>query len=294
MDFIKRLKDDSKKLIGFLLALALLVMIIFIIITGFVFWFWISLVIWVVFFILFILKLLKVSLGCWMGIFFIILILSIIFMISGSHKKTTGSGSSSTTATKLSADECKPFYDKYNNKVLKISGTDIVGSIGIKINPDDCKLSGRYIFALTAALPANPIPEIAVSSYYNYVNNLHKSTETVRGHYGVGVLSQATQNTMTLPDPFSTSQQVSTFYRNQTDYAVHQGTSFYWSYESMGYFSQERYQAMLDNNVFEIVNGLPYMDKETSASGGFSYSIDQEKAEVDGTIVKTFNMTISE
>jgi hypothetical protein len=178
--------------------------------------------------------------------------------------------------------------------VLKISGDNTVGSIGIKM-ASDCTFSARYIITFNATLAQNPINDIAISNNYNYVNNLHKSTETTRGHYGIGALSLVNQNALTLPSPYATAQEISAFYRNQADQSViYNATSFYWSYEKTGNFSTTKYQEMLDNNVFEVVDGLPFMEKTSYSDNTVSYSIDQERAEKEGTIVKTIKLTITE
>jgi hypothetical protein len=296
MNLVDKLKKDSKLLFLLLLIFAVLLLILFAIFVGFALWFWILLVIFVLY--LFCFSILFKKFGCLISfLIYLVFALFVIFYIclGGSDKSKSESGSSvSTESTKLSADECKTLYDKYNNKVLKISGDSTVGSIGIKLTTD-CKLSARYIITFTGALPENPIPSLAVSNYYNYVNNLHKDSETARGHYGVGSLSPVTQNALKLPDPFSSSQVVAEFYRDQTNVGtVPKTSSFYWSYEKIGDFTQAKYQEMLDNNVFEVVDGLPYMETTALAGGGNSYSIDQEKAEQEGTIVKSIRLTITE
>jgi len=296
MDYLKNLRQNTQRLMVLMLLLATVLTIILTIYAGFGFWLLLDLILWLVFFMRFNFILKSYGFKYLIFIFFLILILILLFFGSIKREKSSLSSVAPSTATtkKLSADECKPFFDKYNNKVLKISGDNTIGSIGIKISPNDCQFSARYIITMNATLADNPIDSIAISSYYNYVNNLHKSSETTRGHYGVGVLSQVTQNVMTLPDPFLTSQQISEYYYVPSGNGALHTSSFYWSYERSGNFSQDKYQEMLDNNVFEIINGLPYMEKTSYGENQFSYSIDQEKAEKEGTIVKTINLTISE
>lgn len=291
MNFFEKIKNDSKFLMILLLLLALILMIVFYFIVGFKLWFWISIVLWILFFVRFSSLLIKFSFSVTIIIFFIIFILSVYFMI-GIHTPTKNTANTSSNK-KLSAEECKPLYDKYNNKVLKISGDNAIGSIGINLT-SDCQLSAKYILTFNANLPENPIPELPGSILYNYVTNLHTSAQTERGHYGHGSLSIVRQNTMTLPNAFASSKDVSEYYRLSTQPNNTPANSFYWTNEKIGNFSESRYQEILGNNVFEVVDGLPYMEKEDLGNNGFSYSVDTEKAEKDGKIVKTINLTISE
>ena len=288
----EKIKRDRKLLILILLILAFLMLLIFFLVVGLKLWFWISLALWILFFFGFFKFFIKFSLKLWLIFFLIIFIFSVGTMVS-THSKV--SKSTGVTTQKLTATDCKPYFDKYNDKVLKISGDNIVGSIGIKITPQDCQLSARYIITFNAELSQNPSSDpLASATKYNYTVNLHKTSQTERGDYGVGALSLVRQNPMTLPSAFSDSKVVSEYYRQPMDTNNGPTSSFYWSYEKIGTFSQARYQEMLDINVLEVVDGLPFLEKTAYANGTFSFSINHEKAEKQGNIVKTFNLTISE
>ncbi|MEI6462803.1 MAG: hypothetical protein WCO33_04020 [bacterium] len=289
---INKLKSDSKKLMLFPIIISVIFLILLFIFLGFSFWLVISGLVIAIFLITFNIIFKRFGFNLLIIFFFVILFLSLsINFIFSPRKVNTSSYNASTK--QLSAEECKPLIDKYNNKVLTITDNNLKGSIGIKID-SDCKYTARYIITFNAVLATNPITDFPGGAQYTYENNLHNASQTERGHYGVGVLSIAKQNFMQLPDPFSTSTKVAEFYRNPTDYSNGTSNNFYWSYERMGNFSMDRYNAMLTDNVLEVVDGLPYMVKEPSSSGGFSYSVDSERAEKEGKIVKTFNMTISE
>lgn len=290
---MKELKGWAKENKNYMfIVAALIAMVSFMLVIGFTLVFFLFLILWLLFFFVYLRATIKLNFGVWVVVFIVLWFLTVIFI--GQGGKSSSSTATTSTGKKLSAVECKPLIDKYNNKVLKVSSDGLIGTIGIKVTPE-CKLTGRYIFAFTANLTENPIPELAaISSYFNYVSNLHETSQTDRGHYGVGAVSVVKRNAMALPDPFATSQEVSVFYRDPADGVPGRGSSFYWSYEKTGDFSQNRYQEMLGNNVFEVVDGLPYMQKTAYPDGTYSYSIDSEKAEKDGKIANTFNLTISE
>ncbi|MEI6462306.1 MAG: hypothetical protein WCO33_01395 [bacterium] len=177
--------------------------------------------------------------------------------------------------------------------MLRISEKNAMGSIGIKVGAD-CNYTARYILTFSGDLPQNPIPNIAISGLYNYVANLHKTTETTRGNFSVGVVNPVRQNATTLPGAFIDSSDVSKHYRSSTGNSSSIASSFYWTYEKHGNFSQDIYQDLIDNNVFEIIDGLPYIVTNAVSGGVNSYKIDQERAMKERNIIRKINLTISE
>jgi hypothetical protein len=197
--------------------------------------------------------------------------------------------STSSSSGKLSASDCKPLYDKYNKKVLNISGTGISGSISITINPEDCKSVIRYINLINTTLADK---HYKLSPYkYNYIGARHTPAQTDRGHYGVGTISVVNQNQGKLPDPFADSRTTSDFFFKGTG-NVDTTDWFYNSTTREPYFSEKIYQELVTETVFEIIDGQNFIKEETLQGGGYSYGIDHEAAEKSAPIVKTFNMTI--
>ncbi|MEI6886885.1 MAG: hypothetical protein WCK31_01455 [bacterium] len=290
---IKRLKNDFKLLLIVLIIKFSIISLLMYIFLGTSILFWISILLFVIF--LFGLSFLLKKFGFNVLVISVVVLATVSISLNVVFSPRTGivNTSSVSKSKTLTSEECKPLIEKYNNKVLKISENNLNGSIGIKID-GNCKFTARYVITFNAILPTNPIPDIPSGAQYTYENLLHKASLTERGHYGIGVLSIAKQNFMQLPDPFSTSKQVAEFYRNPGDYSNGTSNNFYSSFERAGNLSQDKYSEFLNDNVFEVVDSLPYIVKTPSSIGGFSYSVDSEKAEKEGKIVKTFNMKISE
>lgn len=294
MDILNRLKKDIKFATLLMLMLGLLLILLFIIFIGLTLWFWISIILWIFFLFIFYLKIFKLfkvtDLIVWIS-FILIVVLTIIFMITGGSIKT--SKTASGTTKKLSAEECKPYISKYDGKILKITGEGLVGQVAIKIDPSACRIKGYYVATFTSDIAQNPDTSFFGSPPYNYIIRMHKPSDTSRGNNDYGALSPVYANAGVLPAPYTESQALAEFYRPQ-------GTpdgptnNFYWHYTIDTNFSEARYQQIFTDNVFEVVDGLPFIESKDEGDGIKSYSINHDRAEKEGKIVKTIDLTISE
>ena len=254
---------------------------------------WLIILIWVVWvvyvWLLFAGKITFVLGLTWMVVLIILSVVSAVLVI---FTQTDNNSSTVSNAPALTTAECKPYYEKYNNKVLNISSDGLQGTIGIKIdNSNGCKLHGYYNVILSQNLPQNPYKrDIGVSYHYNIL--LREADRTTRTKYDeFGVLSPAFKNTTLLPDPFANSLTRTNLYSQGMD--VTETRYFYWGYEIDTNFSEARYQEILDDTKLEIINGTPFIE-ETKDSNGYSYTVNGERAAISAEIVKTYNLTIEE
>lgn len=295
MKLLERIKKDSKFAILLMLGLAILSLILLLIFVGFSLWFWIMLILWIIFSLIFYFRIIVLfaitQVILWI-VFVIFLLLTIIVMFVGDASSSSKSSGSSSTK-KLTAEECKPYITKYDNKLLKISGEGLIGQVAIKIDPQNCKIQGYYVATFSSNLAQNPDTSFYGSPPYNYIIRMHKPSDTSRGYNDYGALSPVYANAGTLPAPFTESQALASFYRPQ-------GTpdgptnNFYWHYKIETNFSEARYNQIFTDNVFEVVDGLPFMESKDEGNGMKSYSINHDRAEKEGKIVKTIDLTISE
>jgi hypothetical protein len=211
-----------------------------------------------------------------------------ILLTQNSVKKNTSS--SNTSTAKLTSAECQPYYDKYNGKVMNISGDGLKGTVAIKIDKSNgCKLLGWYNVLLSYNLPQNPYKR-DVGPAYHYIVTLRTANQTTRSENdGYGALSPAFKNQTVLPDPYSTSSQRAALYSQGIN--ATETRYFYWGYNIETNFSEKRYQEIFQKTKLEIVDGMKFIEEKTEGST-FSYSINQDRAAESGTISKSFNLTI--
>ncbi len=261
---------------------------------GFTLWFWILLIIWIVFYLIFFAKIIVLfkitQIIMWIS-FSVLILITIIFMFVGGA--SSGKSSGSSQGKKLTVEECKPYIAKYDNKLLKISGEGLVGQVAIKIDATNCRLKAYYVATFSSDLAQNPDTSFYGSPLYNYIIRMHKPSDTSRGYNDYGALSPVYANAGSLPAPYTESQALATFYRPQ---GTPDGptSNFYWHYTIDTNFSEGRYQQIFTDNVFEVVDGLPFMESEDMDNGTKSYSINHDRAEKEGKIVKTIDLKISE
>lgn len=195
-------------------------------------------------------------------------------------------------AVQLTSEECQPFVEAYDGKVLNISSDGLQGTIGIKIDTSEggCKLKGWYNVLLSYNLPQNPYKRDAGVAY-NYIVMLRKPDDQERTKYdGHGVLSPVYKNFYSLPDPFADSIARSNLY--YTDEPATSTRFFSWGYELETNFSEQRYQQIFEESKLEIVDGLDYVEEEYDEGNIYSWGINHERAAVDGEIVKSYSLTI--
>lgn len=221
--------------------------------------------------------------------------LLVIFTVKDSDSASKSSGSNSTTK-KLTSAECQPYVQKYNNKVLKVSADGLQGTIGIKIDASNgCKLKGWYNVLLSYNLPQNPYKRDAgVAYHYTVLLRSSSSSERTKSD-GLGDLSAVYMNQAVLPGPFDDSVARAKLYSNGQ--AASDTRYFSWGYMIDTNFSEERYNQILNNTRFEIVNGTPFMEEKSENVGGissYSWTVNEDEAAAKGTIVKSYNLTITE
>jgi hypothetical protein len=203
-----------------------------------------------------------------------------------------GSDSESSNQKVLTAAECQPYYNLYNNKVLKISSDGLQGTIGIKIDMSEgCKLKAWYNVLLSHEIPQNPYKRDAGGASYHYMVMLREANQTSRDKYdGYGSLAAVYKNFTSMPDPFADSVVRSELYSQGTQAAATR--YFSWGYIIDTNFSESRYNDIFKMTKLEIVNGLPFIEEELIDGGGYSYGVNTDRAAESGNIIKTYRLTI--
>jgi hypothetical protein len=287
-------KDNKSRPNQYFLLLTFIMAVIFIALSFTTSLAWLFIVLWVIW-LLFVLLTHKGRLSLLLGLSLfavgaVLVLLSIVLLIVTQSSDSDSKTPSGSSAKALTTEQCKPYYDKYNNTVLKISSDGLQGTIGINIDmTNGCKLHGFYNVLVSYALPQNPYKK-DIGPSYHYIVMLRPQNQQERTKYdGYGTLSPAYKNFTTMPDPFSDASARSELYSNGSQ--ATETSHFYWGYEMDTNFSEARYQEVLDSTNLQIVDGTPYIE-EKQENPGWSYTVNDDRAAVDGTIVKTYTLTI--
>lgn len=234
----------------------------------------------------------KFVLNISVNVFIVLFSVISFFLVLVTQSDSNNGGNKKSSSKELTSEQCKPYYDRYNGKVLKLSSDGLQGTVGLKIDMSSgCKLLGWYNVILSYNLPQNPYKR-DIGPSYHYTVMLREQDNNERTKYdGFGDLSAAYKNVTSLPDPFSDSLARTALY-SQGEQAT-ETRYFYWGYYLDTNFSEERYQEILDSTKLEIVDGQPYIE-ETQDSTGYSYSVNDDKAAENGNIIKTYILTIEE
>lgn len=218
----------------------------------------------------------------------IVCICSIVFISFILPKLSTG-----TTGNNSKTKVCDTSIStKYDGKLLTLSGSDIKGRVAIKTNIPDCRIEAQYIFLMNVNLQQNPKDNLPY--LYNYIALLHAPNETDRGSsYGTGVIGEAYTNLNTFPQDKS-NLNLYEFYGNPGNGGLTPTNNFFSGPTRYHELSDKGYQDMLKDTVYELINSNPYMIREDSGNGGFSYDTDINKAEKEGNIVKTFTYSYNQ
>lgn len=211
-----------------------------------------------------------------------------------NYEGTKYIGLKSTNPNAIPADECTALYNKYNNKVYKLSSENLVGTLGITVIPESCTFTAYYNITFRTDLPLNPCGD-KPNDYpyfggYNYTGNLHQSSEkrsTMNGE-----IRPVRQNIMVLPDPFNYPGQ--SFYEGELKKIDNSPTTtFYWYSDFTSHAKRlkeiDNDNRFVTNNIFEILDGKPFFGHDNNA-----VYIDQKEVGEKGTAVKKYNLTISE
>lgn len=192
----------------------------------------------------------------------------------------------------LTAAECQPYYDQYNEKVLNISSDGLQGTIGIKIDMSEgCKLKAWYNVLLSHEIPQNPYKRDSGGASYHYMVMLRDADQTSRDKYdGFGSLAAVYKNFTSMPGPFDDSVARAKLYSEGVQAAATR--YFSWGYMIDTNFSESRYNEIFKKTKLEIVNGLPFIEEKLIDNNSYSYGVNTDRAAENGDIIKTYNLTI--
>lgn len=221
---------------------------------------------------------------------------------SGLDAKTPSNNSATVTPTapvapKISKEDCAVNAAKYEGKVLNISAEGLKGKIVFKTDIEKCQLIAFYALLLSpAGLPAQyPYPPSPYA--YSYQGFLNEKGATRDDAHAIGEVFPAYVNKGSLPSDVTAMQShpLYTAGYKPDQIGVDESDTFFaeignWPHE----LSAAGYQEVLDLNVFSIVDSLPFVQKTVQEGGGFSFTTDSQGAVARGTVVKTYELKISE
>lgn len=280
------MRFDFKKVPLYFLVSFVLALVLFLVLVGISFWLFVFFALWVLFYLVFIGKIIKLTFLKyeWIWIFFgilILLTLGLIFLTKDSVKKTTTS-----SEKPLTAEECAPIVEKYDGKTIDVTSDGLIGRIAIRItDKETCKAEIGHHYLFTADLPRGET--------YGYMGYTSEKDDSEDRKYwsGNGYVSPVYKNGETLPtDLFQVGSKDT--YSDGNDTA---GTSrFFVSYTEEPYLSESRYQKLTSENKLFIIDGREFIIITNEGNGGSSATSDDGKAAEEGTIVKTFDLKFAE
>jgi hypothetical protein len=251
--------------------------------NGFTIWLILFLILGILLYLVFFTKVLKIQLTNPLYIFISIIIL----LIFGITTITLTKSKSTSTNEPLTKEQCVPIYEEYNDTVLDITSDGLKGTIGIKINEEDCEATVTYNFLFNAELTKNfKISEYA-NPEYQYTGILRGPDEK-RDDGDYAMIFYVLQNKDTLPDPYTMAFDAVDYGRQAVDGTT---STFVQSWQKRYTFKENRYDEILSKTIYEIVDGSDSMDITTTEDGGHSYSLDSELAAKNGNLVKSFTLT---
>ncbi len=204
---------------------------------------------------------------------------SVLFFVSPQEKKVE---------QKMTAEECKPIYEKYNGKVLDIKGENLIGRMNIEINSEDCKATVSHIFQFSASLPKNNLPEMG-NPYWGYFAE-YGSGDDRSNWSGRGEIFPAYNNIGTLPE---FGVEAHDFYEDESKRGS-ESTNFYHWYSSIYTFSESEYQNLFQKTRYTIIDGRNFIEEEKTGDGSSSQSLNTKAAGPVAPIAKEFRVEVSE
>jgi hypothetical protein len=179
---------------------------------------------------------------------------------------------------------------KYADKILLLSADDFKGEIRIAVNSEKCRMEVQYVMIMKADLPDN---HVEILPYlYNYLGYLDKENQTARSNSnGTGIINPAYVNKGVLPADISTYGFAAFYAPNGLSNGTTKTDYFYARFERWQPLSEEGYNNLLLINTFSIIDAAPYMEKDSATN---TFSINTEKANLNGEIVKTYKFTVKE
>lgn len=265
------------------LGLSLLFLIVFLLVIGFS-WFLILylLVIGVVYYFVFI-KSFTLSVVLTFVLLFIpfVLFITIYFVGGGSKARGVSKGE-----VRLSVEECKEIYDKYDGRVLDISGEGIKGSVLLEVDPDGCETEVVYTFLFNVSLERDSQRE-----YMGYFGE-HDGGESREDWDGVGSINPVYANKGVLVEP-SADGGYGYFYEGYSHTGEDTDTFYNW-YKSSYVMTDERYEGLLGDGEFVVLDGRDFIVDTYIDENSWSSSLDEDRAAREAPIVKRFGIVISE
>ena len=272
-----------------LLFIIPLLIILTLILIGFTLWFFVLTILYIVFYLIFISKTLSFD---FVKMSYKWIVLGIIVLLNISFV-TILKPNTKTTEKPLTPAQCKPIYDEYNEKIVDVTGDGLKGSVGIKINPENCEANVYYNFLTTMNLEKNyTIPNSGYSEYY-YAASIREKDATRDQLVGTTQLSAVYTNTDTLPDPFSYSRSEEVY--NTREVVTGASTNvFINGWMSTFIFKEDSYDVITSRTVYEAVNAAPFATVEDLGDNSKNYGMDDDTACKEGDIVNTVQLTYTE
>lgn len=284
------IKNVLKKLDKYL-YIPIFLILLTIVLIGFSIWTILSILVWVAFYLLFVKKLYTINQLTSLPlniVLIVVIFLNLIFLAGGRIL----SNKTPTAEKTLTADECKPIYDSYNKKILDVSGEGLRGTVGIEINPQDCKAEVYYNFMIEIELQKNYTMGEGFSYEYKYVGGLVKADNSRNYVKGSGQIFEVFRNKEVLPDPFDFGTQ-NMDYGHSGEYPDSSTSTFYHGWMSNYTFKTLSLEEIKEFNKYIVVDGSKYMQKKAEEEG-YSYSLDTTTAAREGDLLKTLEITYIE
>jgi hypothetical protein len=281
MNFFKKLPLNIIFLICTVVILTLLCVFI-----GFTIWLIVFLILSLFLYFLFFTKIFKIKplkpLYIWIFLgAFLLLNVTTVVLVKNSSKNTS--------LKPLTEEECQAIYEEYDSTILDLTSDGLKGTIGIKIDQSNCEATVSYNFIYTTNLNKN----FQISEYaplqYEYAGVLRDPNKE-RNDSSYGVIFPAYKNKGTLPNPYY-------FGLDAVDYGdwteADSTTTFYHGWQSKYIFRENSFEKITAKTLYEVLDGSNAMNVTQTGEGAHSYSLDAELAAKQGSVVKSFNLTIT-
>jgi hypothetical protein len=185
---------------------------------------------------------------------------------------------------------CSVDTSKYSDKKLSLVADGFLGEIRININAEKCRIEVQYVMIMKANLPDNHVGNLPY--LYNYLGYLANETQNSRDNSnGTGIINPAYVNKGVLPADISTYGFAAFYAPNGLSNGTTKTDYFYARFDKWQPLSEEGYNNLLTTNTFQVIDAAPYMEKDSETN---TFSINTEKANLNGTIVKTYKFTVKE
>lgn len=290
------MKDNEKRLLILASIFAIVAIIFSFLRLGFSISFFLIIVFWLIMFVgLFnrsemVLRVEKYRIWVLIAAFLLSLIIISMLEPAVSSIQSTNDGEATTV---LSADECKPIYEQYNDTIMDLSGDGITGTIGVQIDPNNCKAEINYNFVFSANLPKNFTPPNFDISEYKYAAGIisEENPDDVTGSAEIFALYNTSYQ---FGDPYDFGLPADNSNLAQQQMAEGASSSSFYTGWSRAYnFREDSMDKLQELNVFRVYDGKESMIVEEEEGGFSSYYLESEKAVENGDVVQEYEMTYS-